>query len=116
MLGGMWGVRNVIDRESSRKIFDLVKSEEIAKKYNNNRDTPKGSDQYFLSAHVYQYLRDRATIHDSYTCRSFPGSKPFPTKRNVIDHIGSVTYLNTTRVDECPIECRPPDHKDWIYC
>ena len=58
--------------------------------------------------------------HDSYHCTIHPqGSRPFPTQRKGMEHVGQVhlTSINKDVVlEECPIPCRPLKHKDWTYC
>ena len=65
-----------------------------------------------------------AMVHDSYFCLKYTESmiKAFPTKRKneIANFVGSViqtkTGLNFTKQNQCPKECRPKEHKDWIYC
>ena len=116
MLGGMWGFHMSLDRELSNKIFNLVVDKSMGRKYNENGQSPKGNDQYFLSQQVYQSVVNKATIHDSYSCKQFANSKPFPTERKVIDHVGSLNYAPPDKIKECPVDCRPQNHKDWKYC
>lgn len=141
----MWSIKTQLDRERSRRIFHDVHSDAIGQKYNGNGQTPKGNDQFFLTHYVWGLIKHDSTIHDSYTCRHFTESKPFPTRRRLPDYIGSFTLLpnmsscpveyhqaaargqaqNMTywsdvirprKVDECPIRCRPADHQDWTTC
>ena len=115
-MGGMWGIHMSIDREMSNKIFNLVVDKSMARRYNDNGQTPRGNDQYFLSHQIYQLIVNKATIHDSYNCKKFANSKPFPTERKVIDHVGSLNFALPDNIKECPIECRPSNHQDWKYC
>lgn len=105
-----------LDRLLSNNIFNLVINKSFEQTYNKNGENQKGKDQDFLEHHVYKLLVNRSTIHDSYSCRRFANSKPFPTERKIIDHIGSVYYSPIKKIKECPIECRPPNHLDWKYC
>lgn len=56
--------------------------------------------------------------HDSYTCGNFPESRPWPSRRRGREFVGTPSLLfPDVRLDEkCPWECRPGDHKDWLYC
>ena len=114
MLAGMWGAHTSLDRKLSRKIFNYVLNY-----YDPATQTLKQYDKIFLSDYVYRLIKRNSTIHDSYTCKRFRDSKPFPTERKVKDHIGSVfsPEITTTFFNEmCPIECRPKNHLNWIYC
>lgn len=78
-------------------------------------------DEDFLNRFVYKLLVRNATIHDSYHCRRFADSEPFPTKRKLNEYVGAIkssTALSqqTETVEVCPIECRPPENLDWTYC
>lgn len=112
----MWGVHMSLDRELSNKLFNLVIDKSIGRIYNDNGKSPKGNDQFFLSHQIYKFIVNQATIHDSYNCKKFARSKPFPTERKVMDHVGSVNYAPRQPIKECPLECRPEDHLDWKYC
>ena len=106
---------NPIDADLILEITNDVSGREILE-YNENGQSPKGNDQYFLSQQVYQSVVNKATIHDSYSCKQFANSKPFPTERKVIDHVGSLNYAPPDKIKECPVDCRPSNHKDWKYC
>lgn len=112
----MWGAHTSLNRELSKIILSLTIDENIGRQYNSDGNTPKGSDQSFLRDLVYARIKANSTIHDSYTCNTFRDSKPFPTERKIKDHIGSVWSPEPVNMPECPIECRPHDHKDWIRC
>lgn len=112
----MWGAHTSLNRNLSKQIFELAIDEQISKTFNPTGLTPKGYDQSFLSQHVYKLIKTNSTIHDSYTCMSYQDSKPFPTERKVKDHVGSVWVPEPINITECPKECRPRDHQDWIYC
>lgn len=89
--------------------------ESLTSYYNQNEESPKGSDQVFLTDYVYPFVVNRATIHDSYYCGFYPNSNPFPSKRVGFSYVANI-LAHETYTKECPIECRPNDHKDWTYC
>ena len=68
--------------------------------------------------YVWPWAEDIALSHDAYFCKKFPKSRPFPTRRKNVPNnfVGSYFNKNETHWKECPEECRPVDHKDWIYC
>lgn len=118
MLAGMWGVHTELNRKLSQRIFSMLMNKPLCDRYNLKIKGAKQGDQYFLRDNVYRLLVNNATIHDSYTCRRYANSKPFPTQRIEMDHVGSVkSKLNATKkISVCPVACRPPDHQDWKYC
>lgn len=118
ILGGMWGMHNSVNRDLGSKIFSLLMDSSVCLKYNQNGNSPKMNDQYFLREKVYRLVVNQAVVHDSYTCRQYANSQPFPTQRIIMDHVGSVKRHNnlTKTISVCPKECRPPDHQDWTYC
>lgn len=124
ILGGMWGLRTHLDRRLSHRLFNYVISEWIAKNYNLKGKTAYCADQDFLRDYVYGTIKFKSTIHDSYKCMRYLDSKPFPTRRQVHDHVGSVVVSSfSSRPNEkkieifkCPVECRPVEHKDWEFC
>ena len=75
--------------------------------------------------HLNRPLVSKYTLaHDSYLCKKYKDSetKAFPTERiqGVGNFVGSVIetggIISFTEEFECPKDCRPPDHQDWIYC
>ena len=119
MLGGMWGFRNEMDRSLANKIYALMMSPQISSNYKHNNE--KGHDQFFLGQHVYPYINENAVVHDSFLCKSFGGGA-FPTQRVGMCHIGGQNNfdcqndLKNEKFAECPVECRPKEHSDWMHC
>ncbi len=56
--------------------------------------------------------------HDSYLCKKYLYSQPFPTQRKnePNNFVAAVVNENNTLWRQCPWKCRPDDHKDWKYC
>ena len=66
--------------------------------------------------------------HDSYSCGRYASkyNRPFPTRRetghgfrecvqdNFVGSNGGSLCLGKSK--QCPVECRPMDHQDWIMC
>jgi hypothetical protein len=123
----MWGFFNEKNRKIARHIYNLIINKNIANQYNKNKNQ-HFSDQLFLRDYVYPVIKEISIIHDSYLCKSYQYSIPFPTKRNGSCFIGAplnpdqinncIIKKNGTIVNfyECPIECRPKEHKDWVFC
>lgn len=120
ILGGMWGLRTHLDRRLSNRLFAYVISEWVGKNYNLKGKTAYNADQDFLRDYVYGVIKCKSTIHDSYKCMTYLDSKPFPTRRQVDDFVGSVVVSVTSQkkieILKCPVECRPVEHKDWEFC
>lgn len=77
----------------------------------------KWSDQFFLRDYVYSLVKNDSLIHVSYLCAFYKDSIPFPTRRVGDCFVGQVGNCNkNSTFIECPVECRPKGHKDWIYC
>ena len=78
-------------------------------------------DQDFLRDFIYKYTKKNAIVHDSYSCKRFEDSEPFPSKRH--DSFCYIScrdccqdiYPNQTN-HKCPIDCRPKEHLDWEFC
>ena len=69
---------------------------------------------------VYPWAKYNALEHDSYSCGNFTNSHPFPTQRLMVPNnfVGGV-YKFTQKFAlklVCPMECRPWNHQDWVYC
>jgi len=118
----MWGFYNERDRNLGKQIFKNLTDQLIASKYHESgTETKDGPDQFFLHDYVYPIIRSRSTIHDSYLCKQYNDSEPFPTERvgfcyvavhhNFIEKCATNDTLN-----ECPMLCRPVENKNWKYC
>lgn len=121
-MGGMWGFKPKDDRALAKRIFQLVIDPNLASYYynpnSNNIKNYKTGDQDFLANHVYSLIARRAVIHDSYACMFHRYSSAWPTQRQGNCYVGSSWFCNATLSNyyECPVECRPKDNPDWIYC
>lgn len=114
MMGGTWAARVSSTRNRFKKSFSELFKNGLA-----YIDRFKGGwDQVALQRYVWPWAKKMAFIHDSYTCKKFSYTHPFPTKRKlgVGNYVGSVLSLNASIDAECPEKCRPKEHKDWIYC
>ncbi|CAF0866460.1 unnamed protein product [Brachionus calyciflorus] len=118
ILGGMWGLKTNQDRKLSNEVYNIIIDKKLSQKYNPGGKSSRGHDQYFLSHHVYDKINLKSTVHDSYLCKKYPNSKPFPTERKGDCFVGRVGWCNETNINffECPNECRPPNHQDWKSC
>merc|ERR1711963_201623 len=84
----------------------------------------KTLDQTILQRFVWPLVSKYTLAHDSHLCKKYKDSetKAFPTERmqGVGNFVGSVIEtggsMSFTEEFECPKDCRPPDHQDWIYC
>ena len=112
----MWGFYNSRNRNLANTIFDLIINPEIGSLYNQNLNSPRGQDQYFLRDYVYPLVKNDSIVHDSYFCHKL-GGDPFPTQRVGNCFIGSRLGCNETGIHfGCPSNCRPKDHQNWTTC
>lgn len=112
MLAGMWCFQHAGDKTKGHylveELFERVKS------YKNiNR-----SDQPLINSIFWRDLENDSIQHDAYTCKYFNNSKPFPTKRDEMTFIGCPSHdcVGKVTIKECPVECRPNEHQEWVYC
>lgn len=119
----MWGYANHKNRELANWLFILLIDEKISNSYNRNNASMKGRDQHFLSDYFWPIAKENATIHASYFCNKYGVlGKPFPTQRPKhfcfipCSYCCDEIFLKKLWTDLCPMECRPKNHKDWIYC
>ena len=65
-----------------------------------------------LTKHVWKTFGgpEGCLQHDSYLCKAFPGSVPWPTQRPMTpcNFVGCVFKQNVTLTEKCPLQCRPP--------
>ncbi len=113
ILGGLWGFKNYLDRNLSNIIFRKILNIIDAPKYNYN--SKNGYDQNFLADYVYPLVQNKSVIHDSYNCKTFKDSEPYPSKRYQNFYLGSRDFSDRVS-QKCPIECRPLKHQDWEFC
>lgn len=113
----MWGFRNSLNRELADQLFLKMIDKSVSKQYNKLKNK-KGTDQNFLSKYVYPLVKSTATIHDSYLCKKYKDSIPFPSPREGACFVGlsGPNYCANRTMTECPKECRPKLHQDWITC
>ena len=76
--GGLWGgVRGCIPGGLAEEV----------RKFSNKQGY--GGDLQFLNEVVWPRVKHDQMAHDAYTCRKYPNSKPFPTKRpDNYQHVG----------------------------
>ena len=115
MLAGGWGARLTDDAVRSKWKSSWTHILKDRKAFSTKMD--KGPDQDLLRDHVWRPWGSKDAVqHDSYCCRSFPGSVGFPTqrKKEAYNFFGSVGPEPLW--EECPVECRREGHKEWNYC
>jgi hypothetical protein len=119
MLGGMWGFRPSLDRTTSRMILNKIHNRDLIKGYGGSLD------QIFLTREVWPQAKSNMIVHDSFHCKTNYGQKPdpFPTQRPSGNEtncfVGCVRPCcgqGKMPFGECPKECRPQNHPEWIYC
>ncbi|RNA21923.1 hypothetical protein BpHYR1_011339, partial [Brachionus plicatilis] len=116
ILGGGWGYANERNRDLGGYLLKVITNKWIASHYNSEGFNSKGLDQFLLEDFFYKHSKKNSTTHDSYLCQVF-GGDPWPTKREKGCFFGCIECCKKNEtVLPCPIECRPKNHQDWIYC
>jgi hypothetical protein len=119
MLGGMWGFRPSLNRNLSRLLHYKIYNRTLIKTFSGIYD------QRFLRIHVWPVAKLSAVAHDSFHCRKRFGhiSRPFPTQRPSAYEPNCIVGCSRTcsgheklPFKECPIECRPKELPEWLYC
>ncbi|CAL4184378.1 unnamed protein product, partial [Meganyctiphanes norvegica] len=111
MLAGMWGGCSWWQPHnfSRTMMLQLI-----------NKTSKINQDQPMLKKYIWPIAKKSLVHHDSYTCKRYPDSKPFPTQRINGTFVGNRWYRSKRKYDsvyqQCPEVCRPPDHKDWKNC
>ena len=108
IMGGLWCFRVNKSPNLSQELLDTV----IARSRSMQHTT---ADQTIAALYIWPKVKYDSLQHDAYLCKSFSGSKPFPTQRKV-DFVGCVRNCWVYPKQKCPVDCRPPDHKEWEYC
>ena len=120
MLGGMWGFRPPLDPATSRSIHEKIHNRHLVARYGGS------GDQTFLASELWPHVRGRTLVHDSFLCLHNYGKKTnaFPTQRSSSANQSSC-FVGCVRpccvqgilpFGQCPLQCRPLDHPEWIYC
>ncbi|XP_063859210.1 uncharacterized protein LOC135100281 [Scylla paramamosain] len=116
VLGGMWDARWDIDPALATKLRNL-RDKMMAMAVGKRN---YGLDQQIIKKVLWPKMTGSLVAHDSYNCKSFKGSSPWPSQRSEGDFVGKPRYRkkheNMTLHTPCPVACRPPTHQDWIYC
>lgn len=115
IMGGLWCFKSSKNRLLAKEIWNFIfrKSEFRTKE----KEAPKGNDQNVLNSYIWPLVEDDVLQHDSYNCKIYQGSVPFPTKRDSAHHyVGCVRPCNDIISKICPRDCRPEKHLDWIFC
>jgi len=114
MMAGLWGAKTSKINNSMKSYF-----KKSILSYGTDIIFKRGHDQTFLRTFVYPTIKYDLVSHDSYFCRRFIDSVPFPMKRNNnSDYVGNYIFRpNAIHISrECPIECRPSYGKNWKFC
>ncbi|CAL4113216.1 unnamed protein product [Meganyctiphanes norvegica] len=109
-----WGMRQDITREHKentgairKTLFDL-----LLNKYKHMEG------QNILNEILWTDYEHDVVRHESYRCREYQHSRPWPTEREDEKHfVGSQrSGFQKKHLEECPVYCRPEAHQDWRYC
>ncbi len=115
----MWGFYNERDRQLGKEIFKQMMNK-ASNYHKSGTKTLRGPDQFFLTDHVYPLVKSRSIIHDSYTCKQFKDSQPFPTKRVGGCYVAIQEWdglcIKNNKFPDCPVDCRPGEQKNWTLC
>ena len=114
IMGGLWCFRCGVNRSLAKDILKIVLFN--VKRRNNGIEVARWDDQNILNWLVWPLIKSDTLHHDSYLCKNYPGSSPFPEKRSSKNCVGCYRNYNSTIIEKCPTECRPINHKDWDYC
>ena len=72
-------------------------------------------DMNFLGSKVWPRVKSVAYCHDSFSCRKYPASHPFPVRRQGTEHLGEVyDQFSVGRAGDVNIIKRAPVNADCI--
>ncbi len=108
----MWGYKKSEDKKLALNIFKTILKQTYGHEWNN--------DQKFLKDFVLEHALKSSITHDAYIECGKQGIEPWPSKRIGKCFVGSRSAdcddKTTKPILPCPEECRPKEHKDWLYC
>ncbi|CAF0877061.1 unnamed protein product [Rotaria sp. Silwood1] len=118
ILGGLWSSALYRNRLLFFRLFSILLDKNKVQQYSF------AHDQTLLTELIWPKIKHQTLAFDSYTCQQFQEGQqyPFPTQRPSRDcHVGCVRPCcqNSSQIrfnKPCPQECRPKNHRDWIYC
>lgn len=115
ILGGLWGIKLNREQPWRKNMSEYLLSPDFVRCYTG------ALDQNFLEEYLWPHAdkyRHRTAMYDSFHCRKFAGSLPFPTRKESPTRFVGCRRPNCTRDKhaQCPKACRPPNHPDWIWC
>ena len=118
ILGSGWGTRLGPSGSMVRKLFRESFHEASHDPMFWADRKAYGPDQGFLKRYIWPWGKWSALSHDSYSCKQFPRTSPFPTRRKEGENnfIAAVVEAKDVLRQECPVGCRPPHHQDWLRC
>ncbi|XP_063592878.1 uncharacterized protein LOC134769981 [Penaeus indicus] len=113
LMGGLWGGWNR-DLKLMKHLRETL--------YNATMMDFKPLDQVLLRKIVFPAIKDDLLNHASYPCQvaRIGPSVPMPTQRQGIEFCGLSAFNPYQgilfRERDCPLECRPKEHPDWVKC
>ena len=114
MLGGMWCIKPVNNRSMARNYLETILKKAVT--YTLNIDQPLLNK--VIWDNIYPSREKYVMQHDSFFCKHYEGTIPFPTKRkDNMEFVGCPGHsCNWRNMPKCPKDCRPKNHQDWEYC
>ena len=109
IMGGMWCFRPSASGTLGASLLDKILSE------SDKPNLSTRADQLLIERFIWPQLQSRTLQHDSYFCHLYEDAKPFPTQRREY-YVGCVRDCWVYKKEVCPVQCRPADHQDWLYC
>jgi len=115
ILGGLWGIKLNKERLWMKNVSQYLLSPDVVQCYTGERDQTFLGDYIWPHANMYHKM---TLEYDSFHCRKFPNSRPFPTPRESPTRFVGCRRPNCTRDEHppCPKHCRPINHQNWIWC
>ncbi|CAG0889335.1 unnamed protein product [Darwinula stevensoni] len=115
ILAGMWGAKTFMNRS-------LMASLTAKMLFETHLDHEKEFDQDILREVLWPATKNQMMVHDSYFCSEpefeGPAYRPFPTRRDAKFFVSyGPRFLPALKdVTKCPLQCRPREHRYWVYC
>ena len=110
MLGGMWSMATVRDRNVASYLFKLITNNYIATYYNPKLRNKKGFDQFLLSRFFSYYSLRNSTTHDSFRCQSLNGDA-WPSQRRLFN-----CFVGCVKVNCLVVKFTTVKVENLIFC